>query len=97
MDLEKIFSVAESIFFELSPENLSTEKMSRLQEHPSKFFIEARDVFSDWSGLFYEELLPDEYVEIWFFLDLDEQPKVHLAKMLLSLDDDDKDCHVDWY
>ena len=101
MESDQFFAVAEDIFFELAGENLSEEKMQCLHAHASAFYIEAPESFSDWSAMLYSEVDPEEYVELWFFVESaasgsKDCQKVHLAKMLLSLDDDDKDCHIDW-
>ena len=102
---EQLYQTAEDIFFELASENLSEEKMQCLQANASGFFIELQQAIgNDWSALVYNDIDEEdyeEYVEFWFFIEPKESgsennTKIMLAKMLLSIDSDDKDCHIDW-
>lgn len=102
MDTDQLYKVAEEIFFELAPENLNEDKIQYLQANASHFFIEVKDRFSDWEGMLYEAIEADEYIELWFVIEtepdlsgMSPEPTI-IAKMLLSIDEHDKDCHIDW-
>ena len=96
LSIEDLIDTAEEIFSDLAPENLSSELLQLLQDENSKIFIEAKDELSDWDELLSFEIQDNEYVEIDIFLQKPDDSKQVLAKILLAVDEDEKDCHILW-
>jgi uncharacterized protein YciU (UPF0263 family) len=97
IEAEELLGQAEDIFFELAPENLSHESLSRIQNSPNALFIEIHEEFSgSWEELLYDEVEKEEYVELGVYFD-NEGKQERLALFLMNIDiKHTKECHIQW-
>ena len=96
LSVEEVLDIAEEIFSDLAPDNLSKEILQELQNAGENLFIEVNETFSDWEDLLHFEPELDEFLEVDIFMKENDDSKKILAKILLGLDEDEKECHVLW-